>query len=187
MRIINILIDKIEQNENSRTVYKASDLTELMLSMKEDGLLQPIGVRDLGKGKYECVFGNRRLLAAKKLGWIEIPANLIEAEEEKDRDILGLVENFKRQNTTVEEDGRIFLKLKDSGMTITEIAARLGIAPVRVETALDVYSHFPKEFRKSIVNGKAGAGTRSGKISASVATSINNIRKQYNLNRDRPD
>lgn len=183
MKVVDIDLNLIEQNENSRVVYKESDLSELMASMKEDGLLQPIGVRVIKDGKFDCTFGNRRLMAAKKLGWVKIAASIQEKMSDKDRDIIGLIENLKRQNTSVSEDGRMFQKLLDYGLNRKEIAVRLGVSENRVETALDVFNQFPDELKKNIVNTGHGAKTKPGTVSASMAFHINNTRKSQGLNR----
>lgn len=183
MRVESIDLSKIEQNENSRIVYKSSDLSELMHSMKKDGQLQPIGVRPIAGGKFDCVFGNRRLVAAKKLGWTTVDANILEGvETDKDRDILNLLENLKRQNTTVSEDGRMFCVLRDYGLSIPEIATRLDISTARVETAIDVYRDVPKEFHAKIINRTSGKKL-SGTISASAAHAIMGVRRSQGLNR----
>ena len=58
-----------------RTEFKAEDLLELQESLKASGLLQPITVRRRpGKDGFELIAGERRLRAATKLGWKEIPA-----------------------------------------------------------------------------------------------------------------
>ncbi len=183
MKVLEINLSDIEQNENSRVIYKSTDLAELMASMRKDGLLQAIGVREIKKGKYDAVFGNRRILAAKRLGWKTITANVVEADSDNDRDILNLIENLKRQNTTVSEDGRIFQKLKDGGLSVKEIVARLGVNEQRVTTALDVFNEFPEEFKGIIVN-KTGGQKKGGKIAASTAFTVNTIRKNHNLNRE---
>ncbi len=131
MNIKTIDLDLIDQNENSRVVYKRGDLAELMLSMKEAGLLQPVGVKKTGD-RYEAVFGNRRIMAAKKLGWTEIQAHIVDAKTDNDRDILNLIENIKRKNTTLAEDGRVFSNLLHRGLTIKEICARVGITTVAI-------------------------------------------------------
>lgn len=186
MKIEVIKLEKIEQNENSRVAYKQADLSELMLSLKKDGLLQPIGVRKISSGKYEAVWGNRRLIAAKKLGWTEIDAHVFEVENDNERDFIGLIENFKRQNTVVSEDGRIFQLFKDRGLSESEISARLDISETRVKFALDVLGDgVPEEYKKKIVYSARGDNKRKVKdtVTASTALAILNIRKTTNLNR----
>jgi ParB/RepB/Spo0J family partition protein len=183
MRIVKVDLKDIEQNENSRVIYKENDLSELMHSMKKDGLLQPVGLRKLSGNKYEAVFGNRRILAAKKLGWADIDANIVEANDDNERDILNLVENLKRQNTTVSEDGRIFQALRDRGLSVPEISARVGVSGARIELALEVFNDVPDEFKNKIVNRVTGAAKKKGEISASAAHIILNVRKSHNLTR----
>lgn len=183
LRVQNIDIDLIEQNENSRVVYKKSDLAEMVHSLKRNGLLQPIGVRPLQGGRYDCIFGNRRLTAARLCGWANIDAHIMhDVTEEKDRDLLGLEENIKKQNTTPAEEGRIYCHLRDNhGMSVGEIAARLDVGTARVETAIGVYSEIPKEYRQRVVN-KASGSTPAGKITASSAHTILNLKKTHTLN-----
>lgn len=183
MKVLNIDLKDIEQNENSRVIYKNSDLSELMHSMKKHGQLQAIGVRKMPNGKYDAIFGNRRIIAAKRLDWSTISASIIDdVEEDKDRDILNLIENIKRQNTTVAEDGRMFCVLRDHGLSVQEIAARLDVNVIRVQTAIDVYSDIPKEYHATIVNRTSGKKIK-GNISASAAHSIMGLRKTHSLNR----
>lgn len=180
-----IPIESIEQNENSRVVYKTVDLSELMYSMRDKGQLQPVRVIDLKNGKYDMVFGNRRLIAAKKLGWTQIEAQIMQTEDadENERDILNLVENCKRTNTTPQEDGRAYSVLIERGLTIKEVAARVGITEHRIQLALDINSYIPEEFKGQIVNRAAGTKEK-GKVSASAANKILNLRKKHGLNRD---
>lgn len=184
MKTIEVSVDSIEQNENSRVVYKTAELTDLMASMKRDGLLQPIGLRKLPSGGYECVFGNRRLIAAKKLGWETIPATLTEVDTDIERDFVGLIENMKRKNTTVSEDGRIFQSLRDRGLSVSEIAVRLDVNEIRVKTALDIYTNVPEEFVKKVVYRTPGNNRRmKDVVSASTAIAILNARRTAHLNR----
>lgn len=185
MEVKMIKLDEIEQNENSRVVYKPADLAELVASIRMHGLLQPPGVVALASGKWEAVYGNRRIVACKKLGWSEIPCVITKPENDIDRDIMGLVENFKRQNTSISEDARMFQSLKDLGMSETEIAARLDIPALRVTSALELTAEVSPEIMKKIHHRAPGYTKRSMKdhISASIAVSILNIRKKESLNR----
>ncbi len=181
MNVEKISIKDIAQSENSRVVYKTADLSELMNSMKQNGMLQPIGVKKLGKGKYDCVWGNRRLVAAARLGWVDIQANIVDYDTDVDRDVLGLVENFKRVNTSVSEDGRMFQSLIDRGLNPAEIAARLSINGDRVTMALQVYRDVPKEYRKSVHHVALGKRKPTGVISALAAQTILGLKRRHKL------
>lgn len=177
----NIPLKQIEQNENSRVVYKQVELGELMQSMKANGLLQAVGVKKLGPNRYEAVWGNRRIVAAKKLGWHDIPARIIEADTDIDRDILGMIENLKRQNTSLDEDGRMFQSLVDRGLSPQEIAARLSIKVERIEFALNSFQNIPAEYRKKIRHESGPSANRAGVISPKSAKRILDLRRRYNL------
>ncbi len=179
----NIEISKIEQNENSRTVYKVAELGELMQSMKQHGLQQAIGVSKLPNGKFDMVYGNRRLVAAKKLDWKHIPARIINVDDETHRDILGLTENLKRLNTSPAEDGRMFQVLKDRGLSVDEIAARVSVTVERVEAAIEIFNGIPKEYHKKISNPGPGFKKKPNQISGSAAKSILGMRRRYGLTR----
>lgn len=182
MAVKHIQLNRIEQNENSRVVYKAADLSELMESMRANGLLQAVGLKKIGTNKFEAVYGNRRIVAARKLGWKEIPARLLDAPTDVDRDIIGLIENIKRQNTSPAEDGRMFASLMDRGLSIDEIASRVAISSDRVNLALDVFNHIPKEYQKLIKNRVTGVGVKkANEISATAAKAILDIRRRHGL------
>lgn len=183
MKVISIDLAKISQNSNSRAVYKTVDLTDLMHSMKKDGLLQPVGVIDLGKGQYEAVYGNRRIIAAKRLGWADIPAVILDDKGENDRDVLNLSENIKRANITVQEEGRLYEVLIQRGMKPSEIAVRLDISSQRVDTALDALRNVPKEMNIQILNRVPGTKKPASSITASAYHTVMNIRKNHALNR----
>jgi ParB/RepB/Spo0J family partition protein len=168
---ITVPMGKITQEENSRIDAKKSDTTELMTSMRQSGLLQPIGVRLVGRDRYEVVFGNRRFEAAKKLGWTQIDAIVVGAEEDEQMLILNAVENMQRVDVSPSEQGRIFETLiRDHGLTVNEIAARIGVHRGQVELALNIYRHVPEEYRPLVVKSKGPLG--KGKIAVSAARSI---------------
>lgn len=184
MQTLKVALNKIELNRNSRAVYKETELAELMLSMKQDGQLQAVGVRKLANGMYDAIWGNRRILAAQKLGWDEIEANVMTDIDDISRDILNMVENIKRKNTTVAEDGCAFLRLQEAGLSKREIAVRLGISVLRVDTAIDIIQKFPKDFHAVIVNSGTGhTASRVGKISATAALNVNTLRKKFKLDK----
>ena len=155
-------LELIDQNENSRVVYKVEDLSELMQSMNQSGLFQPVGLRADKEGRYDAVFGNRRIIAARKLGWYSIRATIVQADTENDRDILNLTENFKRRNTSIAEDGRMFKILLSRGLQPSELASRLGITKERINAALSILESVDEDLQKKIVRN-AGHHNRAKK------------------------
>lgn len=183
----NVELSLIDQNENSRVLYKTGDLSELMESMAQHGLLQPIGLRkNRHDNRYEIIFGNRRLIAARKLGWHEIGAQILDIDGENERDILNLIENFKRCQPTVAEDGRMFKLLLDRGLTQSEIAARLGISKKRIENALTIVQEIPIELQKKIHRFTVGnrARQKQGRITEQAAIKILGLRRKLGLRAD---
>src|SRR5205814_1849597 len=109
-----------------RTVDPAA-LEELVSSIKQAGLLQPIVVRKAqgGNGAYELIAGERRLRACQQLGWERIPAVQRDAD---DRTLLtlALIENLQRDDLSPVDEARALLALEDP--TIVTNLAREAVA-----------------------------------------------------------
>lgn len=100
-------------------------VSELALSIRSNGLLQPILVRPVDKC-YEVVFGHHRLEACKRLGWNSIRAQVKEMSAEESF-ITGLGENIQRNNEINPlTEARGYIKLVERGWTINKIASRIG-------------------------------------------------------------
>src|SRR2546422_776907 len=124
----SIPITQIARNPfQPRHEFNAEELTELEESLKASGLLQPITVRRrAGKDGFELIAGERRLRAAAKLGWREIPAIIKEID---DRTILtlALIENLQRTDLNPIEEGEGYHKLShEFGLTQQQIADTVG-------------------------------------------------------------
>lgn len=186
MRVVKVKLSDLHQLENSRTLYKPGDLSDLMNSMKQTGLLQPIGVRPdkTKKGKYEIAFGNRRFLAAQKLGWTDIDVVMLEPGEKNEFLIMNLVENLQRKDLTAFEEGRYFYYLKEQGLTESEIASRTSVSLQRVKGSITVFQDMPAEYRDSIVNNAMG-GRKKGKITARVAVKVLGAARSHSLPRSK--
>ncbi len=182
MKTLEIDVNEIVTNENSRVNFKTEELAELMGSIKQYGLLEPIGVHKLEDGMYETIYGNRRLEAIKKLRWPFISAIVYTNLTDIDRDLMNLEENMKRANTSTYEDGRMFDSLMARGLTKSELAAKLGISAVRVETALEVFKRIPTEFQKKVVFNRVANG-KGGTVSATAAGMVLNIQKTLGLSK----
>ena len=124
----SIPIAQITRNPfQPRHEFNADDLTELQESVKASGLLQPITVRRrAGRDGFELIAGERRLRAAKNLGWKEIPAIIKEID---DRTLLtfALVENLQRTDLNPIEEGEGYHQLANQfGLTQQQIAETVG-------------------------------------------------------------
>lgn len=95
---------------NVRKLNIEEEIEGLMDSMREIGLLHPIEARKIGE-KYEVVTGQRRTIAAKKLGWDTIPAFILEADEKEDF-IRSLIENIERRDIDPQDRANAAVHLK---------------------------------------------------------------------------
>lgn len=131
----------VEDGHNPRD--EVGDLDGLIASIKTDGLLQPILVRerssqsiadDSESPRYLVIAGHRRLAAAKKIGLAEIPALV--------RDLNGsglraaIAENVQRANLTAIEEAKAYKRLVDSGLTEKGVAETVGVPPAFVKERL---------------------------------------------------
>jgi len=184
MEIREIELDKIETLENIRTRVKETDLSELMNSIKQQGLLQPIGVQDIGNS-YVLIWGYRRYLAHKKLGYKKIDAVILKGENMTEEDflIINATENLHRKNVNVIEFGRVCYLL-NKNLSISEIASRLSVSASRITSALQSFKKVPEAYRGDIAFFDVGGRKKKqGKIPAMIANQI--IR--MNLNKDEQD
>lgn len=167
--IVDVALKDIVQKENSRVHYKEEDLTELMTSMRQSGLMQPIGLSLMENNKYELVFGNRRYAAAKRLGWKSIPSIFIEVDDDEDLLIRNTIENVQRADISPTEAGRICNILLKKGLTSSEIAARLGVEHKKVKNMIQAFQDIPMKFRDKIASLPNRGNAKKGKIPLSVA------------------
>lgn len=108
-----------------RRRFDDAALGELADSIKENGLIQPIIVREKG-GRFEIVAGERRFRASIKAGLEKVPVIVIEADDRKAAEY-ALVENVQREDLTPVEEARAYERMSEEfGMTQEEIAAKVG-------------------------------------------------------------
>jgi ParB family chromosome partitioning protein len=119
-----------------RTVFDEDELGELVHSIREVGLLQPIVVRSSGPDSYELIMGERRLRATKSAGLDTIPAIVRDtADEDMLRD--ALLENLHRSQLNPLEEAAAYQQLLDDfGCTHEELADRLGRSRPQISNTL---------------------------------------------------
>jgi len=124
----SIPVGQIARNPfQPRQEFNTEELAELQESIRATGLLQPITVRRrAGRDGFELIAGERRLRAAKTLGWKEIPA-IIKEIDDRTLLTLALVENLQRTDLNPIEEGEGYHRLADEfGLTQQQIAETVG-------------------------------------------------------------
>ena len=127
----SIPLDQIKPSRHqARKQFSEDSIKALAESMKQEGLLQPVSVRQVGDA-YELIGGERRLRAAKLLGWTTIDAKLIQTVSEGEAAAKGLIENLQREdlNSIEEAEGFTELKALDSYWNQERIAEISGKSP----------------------------------------------------------
>ena len=113
-------------------------LSELAASIHRYGLLQPVVVREVGRGQYELIAGERRFRACSQLGMSSIPAVIMEANG-TDSAVLALIENIQREDLNYMEEAEAFQTLiTEHGLTQEELARRLGKSQSSVANKLRI-------------------------------------------------
>jgi ParB family transcriptional regulator, chromosome partitioning protein len=121
-----IALDRIRPNPfQPRKEFREEDLTQLQSSLAATGLLQPITVRQAGD-HFELIAGERRLRAATRLGWTEIPA-IVKDYDDKALLTLALVENLQRADLNPIEEAEGYSRLvSEFDLTQQEVATIVG-------------------------------------------------------------
>lgn len=124
VKLINA--DLITTNKNQPRVYFEEDaLAELALSIKHNGLLQPIVVRQV-EDHYEIIAGERRFRACRLNGMNEVPC-LVKEKSDLESAELALIENIQRQDLSAIEEANAYVSLmRTSNLTQEELAKKIG-------------------------------------------------------------
>ena len=119
-----------------RAIFTPEQLAELVDSIKEHGIIQPLIVRETQNGKYELIAGERRWRASGILGLSTVPAIIREASD-KDVLELALIENLQRENLSPLEEAAGYMRLKtEFRMKQGDIAKRVGKSRAAVANSM---------------------------------------------------
>jgi ParB family chromosome partitioning protein len=155
----SIPIGQIGRNPfQPRREFNSEELNELEESLKASGLLQPITVRRRsGKDGFELIAGERRLRAAIKLGWKEIPA-IIKEIDDRTALTLALVENLQRTDLNPIEEGEGYHRLShEFGLTQQQIAETVGKDRTTIANMLRLLQ-LPDVVRRLLQDGQLTMG-----------------------------
>ncbi|MEU3692024.1 ParB/RepB/Spo0J family partition protein [Streptomyces narbonensis] len=151
-------IDTIVPNRHQpREVFDEDALAELVVSIKEVGLLQPVVVRKVGDERYELVMGERRLRASTTAGLERIPAIVRDTDDEKML-LDALLENLHRAQLNAIEEAHAYEQLlKDFGCTHDQLAERIGRSRPQISNTLRLLRLSPPVQRR-VAAGVLSAG-----------------------------
>ncbi|MGA7147096.1 MAG: ParB/RepB/Spo0J family partition protein [Microbacterium sp.] len=140
-----------------RTHFDSEDLAELVHSVREFGVLQPVVVRANEQGEYELIMGERRTRAAREAGLTSIPAVIREtADEHLLRD--ALLENLHRSELNPLEEASAYQQLlEDFGITQEELASRIGRSRPQISNTIRLLK-LPMPVQQRVAAGVLSAG-----------------------------
>ena len=142
--------------DQPRREFNEEELAELQASLKVSGLLQPITVRPASVG-YELISGERRLRAATRLGWTDIPA-IVRDVDDRTLLTLALVENLQRADLNAVEEARGYRRLAEEfGFTHAQIAEAVGKDRTSVTSLLRILQ-LPPAVLEIVERGALSAG-----------------------------
>lgn len=139
-----------------RREFKEAELAELQASLNTSGLLQPITVRHAADG-FELISGERRLRAATRLGWSDIPA-IIRDVDDRTLLTLALVENLQRADLNAVDEARGYRRLAEEfGFTHQQIAEAVGKDRTTITQMLRILQ-LPAVILEIVEQGRLSAG-----------------------------
>ena len=150
-RVLLINIREISSNPyQPRSQFEPRALQELADSISQNGLLQPVTVREWENG-YQLIAGERRLMACKMLGMEQIPAIVNRVDDEKSA-VFALIENLQRKDLNYFEEAQgIQTLMQTSGMSQQEVAKKLGKAQSTVANKLRLL-FFGEDLRQKMLD-----------------------------------
>lgn len=150
-------LDLIDRNPfQPRVDFDQAEMEELAASVKRHGMIQPIVLRRKGE-RFEIVAGERRYRAAKLAGWTNVPACLLDVDDQTTAE-LALTENIQRKDLNAIEKAVAFRNYLDQyGGTHDELAKRLDLDRSTVSNLLRLLD-LPEEIQTSVRRGELTQG-----------------------------
>jgi ParB family transcriptional regulator, chromosome partitioning protein len=156
--ICNISINKIEASSaQPRTMFDEEKIQELSLSIKKQGVLQPILVRKNSQGKYQIIAGERRWRASMIAGLKNIPA-IVRDYTDSEALAIALIENIQREDLNIMEQAKALERLKNElGINQEELAEYIGKSRSHLANTLRLIN-LPEKIKENISGNQLTAG-----------------------------
>jgi len=173
-----ILIDDIVPNKlQPRKYFDDEKLEELVLSIQEKGVLQPVIVQK-GKGNhYELIVGERRWRASKKAGLKKIPAVIRDVSNAESLEI-AIIENIHRHDLNPIEEAEAYSQLANEfGLTQEKLAKRVGKNRVSIANTLRLLK-LPKGVQEDMIAGRFSMGHARALLGLESVKDIEALRRE---------
>ncbi|MBX3413840.1 MAG: ParB/RepB/Spo0J family partition protein [Pirellulales bacterium] len=156
-QLVELSVYEVDSNPyQPRAEFDEGELSALADSIREHGMLQPILVRQVG-GRYQLIAGERRLKAAIRAGWTEVPARVREADDREMAE-LAIVENLQRKDLNPLEKAASFQQyLEQYGVTQEELAGRLKIDRSTIANLIRLLE-LPRDVQGALRSGQITQG-----------------------------
>ena len=172
-----LLIDEISPNRfQPRKYFDDNKLEELVASIRENGVLQPILVQKSDTG-YELVVGERRWRASKKAGLKKIPALIREVTDAQALE-WAIIENIHRQDLNPIEEADAYARLSDEfALTQEMIAKKVGKSRTAVTNTLRLLK-LSRNIKEDLISGKISMGHARALLGLDNAGQMEALRKE---------
>ncbi len=157
-RISKLKISLVDpKRDQPRKYFDKEALEQLAESIAENGLLQPILVREYGEGRYQIIAGERRFRASKLAGLTEIPAIVLERDD-KNAAQIALIENIQREDLNPLEEAMAYKSLAEEyHMTQEELSQQVGKSRSAIANTLRLLE-LPDEILTLVASKELSAG-----------------------------
>ena len=155
--VLEIPLDRIARNpQQPRQHFDHTQLEDLILSIKEHGIIQPLVVTRRTDGGYELIAGERRLRAATIAGLKTVPAIVRQAEDQEKLE-LALIENVQRQDLNPIEEAIAYRRLMNEfSLTQDQVSQKVGKSRPQVANAVRLLQ-LPEEVQHAMIEGRISA------------------------------
>ncbi len=180
MELRNIPLENLVPSKSLRS--ETTDITELVDSIREHGLLQPIRVRPLDNGLFQIIAGHRRFLSHRALGRDVISAVVVEETDEATA-VQGIVENLQRENLTPLELTQGIRELVTVfKLTTEQIGQAISKSPTQVRNWIRL-SQLPTDIIEKIESGEGRQQTVTGLTPRHLRSFISDMPSEEEVSR----
>ena len=153
INITNIYPNKKQPRKN----FQEKEIKELSESIKAQGLIQPIVVRETSKNNYEIIAGERRWRACQLAGLHSVNCVLMSVDEESVYE-LALIENIQRENLNIIEEAKAYKNLiKLNNIKNEDLSKKIGKSPSHISNLIRILE-LEEEIQHMIIDGKISMG-----------------------------